>query len=105
MTVDLASLAKLASEADPLPWFYRDERLRTATRPIADVRYAHNLPNVTLIVAAVNSLPALVRVALAAKEVMWAQAESRHSLADEADYQRRDAAFDTLRDALADLDR
>ena len=94
MTVDLASLAKLASEADPLPWFYRDERLRTATRPIADVRYAHNLPNVTLIVAAVNSLPALVRVALAAKEV-----------AADVDPWVNWKEMATLRAALADLDR
>ena len=97
MTVDLAALAKLASEATPGPWHsgsmidpkqvYRYSPPNLIPDTEADAAYiAAASPDVVL---------ALVRVALAAKEVADNE-EDTHPFMER---------WNALRAALADLDR
>ena len=100
MTVDLAALAKLASEATPGPWIRPWASLEVHWMGGDDVLKSQ--VNLDLIVAAVNALPALVRVALAAR----AAANLIH-MADWDPPTLHEAilrADSTLRAALADLD-
>jgi hypothetical protein len=87
-------LRRLLAEADAGPIRFDGFRLRPSSgRAIADMRYAHNLPNVALIVGAVNVLPGLLDVVDAARGVV--DSEPEPVFWDN---------MDALRDALARLD-